>query len=55
MQHLLAGVVIFFTCLLTKKYGSKKKIRASRENNLTIDGGKTMGVEPYRAPAAAVM
>ena len=46
MQHLLAGVVIFFTCLLTKKYGSKKKNRASRENNLTIDGGKTMGVEP---------
>ena len=35
-----------FTCLLTKKYGSKKSIRASRENNLTIGGGKTMGVEP---------
>ena len=45
LQHLLAGVVIFFTCLLTKTYGSKK-IRASRENNLTIGGGKTMGVEP---------
>ena len=24
----------------------KKKFRASRENNLTIGGGKTMGVEP---------
>jgi len=46
MQHLLAGVVIFFTCLLTKKYGSKNNFRASRENNLTIGGGKTMGVEP---------
>ena len=39
-----------FTCLLTKKYGSKKKIRASRENNLatSIGGGKTMGGEPKR-------
>ena len=30
-----------------EKIRLKKKIRASRENNLTIDGGKTMGVEPY--------
>ena len=46
MQHLLAGVVIFFTCLLTKKYGSNFFFRAKRENNLTIGGGKTMGGEP---------
>ena len=50
MQHLLDGDVIFFTCQLTKKYGSKKKFRASRENNITSGGGKTMEVEP--PPAA---
>ena len=30
-----------------EKIRLKKKISASRENNLTIGGGKTMGVEPY--------
>ena len=37
-----------FVRAFQRKITAKKKIRASRENNLTIGGGKTMGVEPKK-------